>query len=253
MLETFVSTFAQRPLNTTTNLTNVVIEPFFVKPTSITAKQMYVKPRDGGSSFVSNSNGYDSLGIRNKERMLPPSHPNSHLDIFVPPLNVGGGQSDDQSTHHIPPANNRLHKPRPQRVNKFAQIKFMTNNANASWAGGSGFDSIITGKTVSKPEAHVQSGSEKQPSVPDNLLHPESSFKTIKDQIRIQNNQHTPPPPPNNGDDIDTDEKLGIKCSFEKPCAWTFDQNVTGPNFEVTSGLKLKKSNLTGENKQSII
>lgn len=58
--------------------------------------------------------------------------------------------------------------------------------------------------------------------------------------------QHTPPPPSHNSEDIDQDEKQGIKCTFEKPCAWKYDKNVTGDNFEVRTGLELKEMNLTG-------
>jgi hypothetical protein len=247
------ATLAQRPLNTTTNLTNVLTEPFFVKPTGISAKQMYVKQRDGGSSsFAGNSNNQEALGIRNKERLLPPPHQNSHLDIFVPPLNVVDGQQQDPPlpAQQGPAANNRLHKVQKQRVNKFSLIRQITTSLNNSSRGG--FEGNNIGRAVSKPE-RLQTGlggvrdPNSDPS--DQISRPSSSghsLTLIKDTIRNQENQHTPSPPPYNADDIDFNEKLGVKCSFEKPCAWTYDVNVTGPNFEVTTGVNLKESNVTG-------
>lgn len=243
----FALVMAQRPLNTTTNLTNVLTEPFFVKPTSISAKQLYVKQRDGG-----NLNTHESPGIRNNERLVPLPHPNSHLDMFNPPLNVAAEDDPSQPNVQAPAAPNRLHKVKQQRVNKFSLIRQMTN-MNNSMRGNYDVGNNI-GRPVSKPE-RLQTGNNglggvnSDPS--DQISRPSSSghsLTLIKDTIRNQDNQHTPSPPPNNVDDIDFDEKLGVKCSFEKPCAWTFDTgpNITGPNFEVTTGLSLKESNVTG-------
>lgn len=104
------------------------------------------------------------------------------------------------------------------------------------------------GKKVSKPEPFIQSGPDGDPDSIDNSG-PSSkgaAIQKIKDMQRLQDNQHTPSPPSYNVDDIDFDEKLGVKCSFEKACAWTFDSNVTGPNFEVTTAVALKELNVTG-------
>lgn len=225
---------AQRPLNTTTNGTAVLTEPFFVKPTSYSSsKQQYPEQRGGGGSYYSSV--HDSPGIRNKEQRLPPPHPNSHLDILMPPLNVVGGQQTAQAP---PGPNNRLHKVSKPRQSKFNTIREMLNS-NAS---RNSEHSI--GKKVSKPE-RFEAGPHENGEHDENR--PSSrgdSLMKIKELKKSQENQHTPSPPPN--DDIDSDEKLGVKCSFEKPCAWTFDSNVTGMNFEVTTGAALKELNLTG-------
>lgn len=225
---------AQRPLNTTTNGTAVLTEPFFVKPTSYSSsKQQYPEQRGGGGSYYSSV--HDSPGIRNKEQRLPPPHPNSHLDILMPPLNAVGGQ---QTAQAAPGPNNRLHKVAKPRQSKFSAIREMLNS-NASRT----FEHSI-GKKVSKPErfeAGPHEGGENDENRPSSRG---DSLMKIKELKKSQENQHTPSPPPN--DDIDSDEKLGVKCSFEKPCAWTFDSNVTGMNFEVTTGAALKELNLTG-------
>lgn len=232
-----IATWAQRPLNTTTNVTSVLTEPFFVKPTSISSKQQYPEQRGGGSTYYSSV--HDSPGIRNKERIQPP-HPNSHTDIFVSPLNVVGGQSAQPA----PVPNNRLHKVQKARVNKFSVIRDMVKNSNMT----RNYEGHSIGKKVSKPEPFIQSGPDGDPDSIDNSG-PSSkgaAIQKIKDMQRLQDNQHTPSPPSYNVDDIDFDEKLGVKCSFEKACAWTFDSNVTGPNFEVTTAVALKELNVTG-------
>lgn len=223
---------AQRPLNTTTNGTAVLTEPFFVKPTSYSSsKQQYPEQRGGGGSYYSSV--HDSPGIRNKEQRLPPPHPNSHLDILMPPLNSVGGQ---QTVQAAPAPNNRLHKVSKPR-NKFNQLRDMMNNATRN------SDHSI-GRKVSNPE-RFEAGPHEGGDLDENR--PSSrgdSLMKIKELKKSQENQHTPSPPPN--DDIDSDEKLGVKCSFEKPCAWTYNSSVTGMNFEVTTGSALKELNLTG-------
>lgn len=228
---------AQRPLNTTTNVTSVLTEPFFVKPTSISSKHQYPEQRGGGGAYYSSV--HDSPGIRNKERMMQPPHPNSHTDIFITPLNVGG-----QSAQQNPVPNNRLHKVQKARVNKFSVIRDMVKNSNSSR-----YEHSI-GKKVSKPEPFIQNGPHDDSDSKD-ISRPSSkgeAIQRIKDMQRLQDNQHTPSPPSYNVDDIDFDEKLGVKCSFEKPCAWTYETaNITGPNFVVTNGFNLTLSNVTGK------
>jgi hypothetical protein len=226
---------AQRPLNTTTNGTSVLMEPFFVKPTGKTPQLLSPEQRGGGSTYYQNI--HDSPGIRNKERAPPP-----HLDAFVTPLNTVGGQ---QSAQPVPAPNNRLHKVQKARVNKFSVIREMTRNSNFTKS----FPEHSIGKKVSKPEPFVDDGQHdgtdpKDPSRPSSKG---EAIQKIKDMQRAQDNQHTPSPPSYSVDDIDFDEKLGVKCSFEKPCAWTFDPNVNGTNFEVTTGVSLKDSNVTGQ------
>jgi hypothetical protein len=243
LLRASVLIFGQRPLNTTTNLTNVLTEPFFVIPTNIPQKQMYGKARDGA---------HETMGIRNKERN---QLTNPHKEkINLPPLNVAHEDDIHLPSYQSPPAN-RLHTVNRSKLSKFAQIKLM-NMANANSTRGGGLDFSI-GKKVSKPAA-FQTGPDNQPKNGEGDLNQRSNPLTvIKNTIRNQDNQHTPSPPSYNVDDIDSDEKLGVKCSFEKPCAWTFEQNVTGPNFEVMTGVMLKEANVTGRcnvsNKNALI
>lgn len=226
---------AQRPLNTTiANATSAVLtEPFFVKPTSISTKQQHPEQRGGGGAYYSSV--HDAPGIRNKDRM-PATNPNSHLDqVWIPPMNSVGQQP-------ISAPNNRLHKVQRTRQNKFSTIREMLNS-NVTRQ----LDLNSIGKTVSKPE-RFEAGPREE-GEKDGESRPSSkgeSLQKIKELQRSQDNQHTPSPPSYNSDDIDFDEKLGVKCSFEKQCAWTFDTNVTGPNFEVTTGVALKESNVTG-------
>jgi hypothetical protein len=74
---------------------------------------------------------------------------------------------------------------------------------------------------------------------------PNSPFKDLKDQLINRTYMHTPSPP-SNFEDYDVDEKLGVKCTFEKPCTWTYDE-ADGSNFFVTSGANLTAANMTGQ------
>jgi S-formylglutathione hydrolase FrmB len=118
-------------------------------------------------------------------------------------------------------------------------------SGNSSRGFGGGLDYNNIGKTVSKPAAFM-TGPDNQPRNGELDPMKANPLTVIKNTIRNQDNLHTPSPSPINVDDIDFDEKLGVKCSFEKPCAWTFDQNVTGANFEVVTGAMLKDANVTG-------
>lgn len=230
---------AQRPLNTTTNGTNVLTEPFFVVP-----KQQYPEQRGGGTSFYQNM--HDSPGIRNKDRITPP-HPSSHLDVLIPPF-VGGQQPPPPPNVQGP--NTRLHhKPKQRQNNKFAQIRNITKSLEKGYdLPKRQYEAPPGKKGVVPPEPYIANGphevTEQESSGPSSKG---GSIDKIKLMQRAQDNQHTPSPPSTNPDDIDVDEKLGVKCSFEKPCAWTFDQDVNGTNFEVTTGFQLKESNITGE------
>lgn len=234
---------SQRPLNTTTNTTSVLTEPFFVKPTSI-IKFYHPEQRSNGGGILHQSN-QELSGILIKERKLPPSHPNSHLDIFVPHINVGDQtmNSAQSQASSAPAANNRLHKVNKIRLGKINQLRELTKNPNITRLA-----SFTHGKIASKPLPYNQgtnadNGDDLASSGPSSNG---NSLNKIKIMQREQYNmQHTPSPPPYI-DDIDFDEKLGVKCTFEKPCAWTWDKNVTGPNFEVITGANLTKNNVTG-------
>lgn len=234
-----IVTRAQRPLNTTTNGTAVLTDPWFVKPTSVSGKHQYVEQnRMSGSGH--HQNGHESTGIRNTERIPPPPHPNlnTHLDIFMPPLNVVGGQQPAQT---IAAPNNRVHKT-PKTKDKVKVLRDWMKNSNATRNFEHG-----TIRKVMSPQPYLQAG-------PGEDLDREANRPPAKNEAfqkikNLQRNytQHTPPPPVQNHEDVDFDEKLGVKCSFEKPCAWTFDTNVSGSNFEVMTGVMLKETNVTGE------
>jgi len=257
----FVAARSQRPLNTTTNSTAILTEPFFVKPTSIIAARPHPEQRGvgGGSLFYGN---HETTGInRNRERFPAPPHHNldgtSHLDIFVPPLNgVGGLAMLPAAAPNQTPAANRLHKPNKSRANKFNQLRELSKNGNYSKNGGSGYSLghgyITHGKIESKPQPFQDPDPNENPADKE-ISRPSSngeSLKAIRDMQQRYNNQHTPSPPAYNPDEIDFDEKLGVKCTFEKPCAWTWETiNVTGSNFEVTTGNNLTMANITGKSR----
>jgi hypothetical protein len=235
-----IMTRAQRPLNTTTNGTNVLTEPFFVLP-----KQQYPEQRGGGTNFYQSI--HESTGIRNKDRITPPL-PNSHLDILIPPF-VGGQPPPPLSA--APAPNSRLHhKPNQQRKNKFAQIRNMnlTKSIEPKGFDSRRFESPPGKKGVVPPEPYVAISPHDVPDKESNGPSSKGgSIDKIKQIRKEQDNQHTPSPLSNNPDEVDFDEKLGVKCSFEKPCAWTYDQDVNGTNFEVVTGMQLKELNVTGK------
>lgn len=229
-----IVTRAQRPLNTTTNLTSVFTGPFFVMPT---AQSVPTKlplgpggPRNGGA-FYSNTNR-ESTGIRNNNRdRLPPPHSNSHLDIFTPALSSVGGQLQQPAQTNPVPIN-RLQSVKNIRKNSLNVIRDLVKNGNQTH---------IHGRKVNNPEKLFSTREEidKRPSSEGSFV---EKVKIMRPEI-----SHTPSTPAYNIDDVDGGEKLGIKCTFEKPCAWTYDTvNVTGSNFEVTTGIQLKEANLTG-------
>lgn len=44
---------------------------------------------------------------------------------------------------------------------------------------------------------------------------------------------------------LEKDDRLGVQCTFEKECAWTYDEEVTD-GFHVVNGVNLTESNRTG-------
>lgn len=234
---------AQRPLNTT-NTSSVLIEPFFVKPTSTSTSRYYPEQRGGGNPYF---NTNDPNGSRRGERIIPA--PNG--DVFVPSLN--GIVGDHGSSQSQVPASNRLHKVNKQRQNKFTinHLYQLAKNPNFTLNQQPPYRGEVHGVITTKKEARP----EKLFSGPNDNLDGEVKQKTdwsaghsiqqVQQQLKSRNNMHTPSPP-NATDDIDFDEKLGVKCTFEKPCAWSYDTNVNGTNFEVTTGSNLTNANKTG-------
>jgi hypothetical protein len=226
--------FTQRPLNTTINSTSVHTEPFFVKP----------KDLNRGVQDLHHFPSY-AEGFRNRERYAMPP-----LDPSPPQQPLDGSQ-----TGHVP-TSNRLHK-----VNKgaFKKLREMENKAKIADAHSKYNDllqnhNVSEGSILRRPSEERKVFTEKRIDLPgsglekDLATQPKNPLNVIKE---LSNSiQHTPSPPPHNEENyinIDPDEKQGVKCSFEKACAWTYEKNVGGNNFEVTTGLNLTESNVTGK------
>lgn len=71
-----------------------------------------------------------------------------------------------------------------------------------------------------------------------------NSFNTLKEMTK----QSTPAPPYHTLlDDDKADEQFGTKCSFEKPCPWTWEQKLNAIDmFRVVTGRELMLHNETG-------
>lgn len=219
ILGSIVFASCQRPLNTTTNTTSVLTDPFFVKPTVIIPK---------GYNHPDVRSAYDSTTNRNRNRTERIHFQN--LDQIPPPSLL-----DVQQPNRI------------RQQNKKNNLNTIRNLLKAN--GSRIFEPQHSyGRQESKPmrlEANPHNNSDlKNDSRPSSRG---ESLQKIKELQKNQDNQHTPSPPSYNSDDTDVDEKLGVKCSFEKPCAWTYDTNIPGDNFEVTTGVHLKESNVTGK------
>jgi hypothetical protein len=238
---------AQRPLNTT-NTSGILTDPFFIKPTS-TSSKYYPEQRIGGGGSLPYYNANDQSERNRGNRVYLP-HPNSQQDVFIPAIN-GVVTDHNNGAQSSVPASNRLHKVNKARQNKLAAINQINNlllmgktpNSNFTASTHNYGREVFTPKKDPRPEKLYQphEGYEgpKSPSSQG------ESIAAIKDQLK--NIYHTPIPPPNTHDDIDFDEKLGVKCTFEKACAWSYDTNVNGTNFEVTTGENLTNLNVTGE------
>ena len=240
LLVTLPLGWCKRPLNQP--LTNMTITaggvPFFIAP-STPGPRKVAEQRGGGGGSAPYSSIHELNGIRNKERKSLPPPNNPHLDMYGPLIangNTGSNVGGITPTHIPNPApNNRLHKNmNNRRKNKFATILQMNKNAT--------FGRNDIGRPVRDPEKFVGPDIDDAPSSNGN------SLQILKGLRNEQNNQHTPSPPSHfNPEGIDFDEKLGVKCSFEKQCAWTWDPiNTTEPNFEVVTGDDLKRLNVTG-------
>ncbi|XP_070504088.1 tyrosine-protein kinase receptor-like [Chironomus tepperi] len=246
LLALMVTVRSQRPLNTT-NTSSVLLEPFFVKPTSTSTQKYYPEQRGGGGGNpYFNSN--DPLSPRRGDRLMP--QPNG--DVFVP--SISGVVADHGNSQSQVPASNRLHKVNKQRQSKFTinHLYQLAKNPNFTLNQQSLHRGEVHGVITTKKEARP----EKFFSGPNDNLDGQQKQKTewsaghsfleVQQQLKNKNHMHTPSPPSYVADDVDFDEKLGVKCTFEKPCAWSYDTNVNGTNFEVTTGANLTNANITG-------
>lgn len=171
-----------------------------------------------------------------------------------------GSHNGHQPPNTPPPKEQRLHKVQKGRLNAFNRLRDLEMQAKHNDQYQNLMNNHSEGVMVMKspvfpPDARIA----KEPSETgasdqrfqshhiDPIAPSKNPMTLVKDAISENNILHTPPPLVHHNDDIDQDEKQGIKCTFEKPCAWTYDKNVSGFNFEVKTGLQLKEMNLTGE------
>lgn len=235
---------AQRPLNTT-NTSNLLTEPFFVKPTSMSNRNAIPETRTAGGSKPERppypQDVQYSHGYMQKEHLQPPRHQQIQNKLHkvdrerqrkmdhTNNYSKKGSFNDLRSTLNDP--NHELNQ--PGRNNNYTH----------------GIVQVIYSPKPNEPlppkhfvnnDPHITGDVDfsNQPPVPN------SAFKDLKDQLINRTYMHTPSPP-SNTDDYDGDEKQGVKCTFEKPCSWTFNE-TEGSNFFVTTGANLTMANITG-------
>lgn len=231
----------QRPLNTT-NTSNLLTEPFFIKPTSTSNRNAIPEMRAAGGSKPERppypSDLQYSHGYLQKEHLQPPRH--------LP----------ERKLHKVDPARMRKmeHTNNYNKKGSFNDLRQIANDPNHELNQPGRNNSYTHGIPVLfaknneplPPKSYIRD----QNTNPDDFLPqqppiPNSPFKDLKDQLINRTYMHTPSPP-SNQEDYDNEEKLGVKCTFEKPCSWTFDE-ADGSNFFVTTGTNLTLANITGE------
>lgn len=243
---------AQRPSLNTTNTSNLLTEPFFVKPTSTSSRNAIPEMRSAGSK---------------PDRSSYPDTQYSHGYIKEHP------NAQAQPPRHQQNAINKLHKVDPARQRALSKVDKNTQQSFGNSNSKKGSFNILKG-IANDPNHEYNQRSDNfsvgvirknEPLTPgrfkqdQNLTSannledhvnlqpwpPNKAFNDLKNQLNNKSYLHTPSPPPY-ADDYDSDEKLGVKCTFEKPCAWTYDHVDSGSNFEVTTGANLTYANLTG-------
>jgi hypothetical protein len=232
---------AQRPLNTT-NTSNLLTEPFFIKPTSTSNRNAIPEMRAAGGSRPERppypSDVQYSHGYLQKEHLQPPRH-----------------QPIEKKLHKVDPARMRKMENNNYKKSSIHDLRQTLNDPNHELNQPGRNNSYTHGVQIfhAKPNEplppkrfefdnkHINPDefAPQQPPIPN------SPFKDLKDQLINRTYMHTPSPP-SNFEDYDVDEKLGVKCTFEKPCTWTYDE-ADGSNFFVTSGANLTAANMTGE------
>jgi hypothetical protein len=239
---------AQRPLNTT-NTSGFLTEPFFVKPTSTSSRNAIPEMRAAG-------------GGSKPER--PPYQPDSYYSHGYIQEHPNGQAQPPRQHLQI---QNKLHKVDRERMKKLELQS--VQNSNSKKGSFNIFRNIAHDPThelnqrsenfsvgvikrtnePNAPNSHVSDRNLSVSHAESFGLHislPKTPFNDLKSTLSNKSYLHTPSPPPYS-EDYDFDEKLGVKCSFEKPCAWTYDLNVEGGNFEVTTGANLTHANITGK------
>jgi hypothetical protein len=238
---------AQRPLNTT-NTSGYLTEPFFVKPTSTSSRNAIPEMRAAGGS--------------KPDRERPPYPPDSYYSHGYIQEHPNGQAQPPRQQITIP---NKLHKVDRERMKKlessnsnskkgsfniFRNIAHDPNHELNQRSENISIGTLFIRKTnePNAPNFHVSDRNLSVSQADNYDLHmkpPQTAFNDLKNTLNNKSYLHTPSPPPYS-EDYDFDEKLGVKCSFEKPCAWTYDLNVEGSNFEVTTGVNLTQANITG-------
>jgi hypothetical protein len=235
---------AQRPLNTT-NTSNFLTEPFFIKPTSTSSRNAIPEMRSAGSKPDRSSYPAETQYSHGVIR----EHPNAQA----------------QPPRHQQNAINKLHKVDRERQRKMEQSTANSKKGSFNILKGIANDpthelnqrsdnfsvGVIRKNEPAPPNRRVLPQDQninlnvfdEQGNLPS--WPPNKAFYDLKHQLNNKSYLHTPSPPEYN-EENDFDEKLGIKCTFEKPCAWTFDYFEEG-NFEVTTGVGLTQANLTGK------
>lgn len=228
---------AQRPLNTT-NTSNLLTEPFFIKPTSTSNRNAIPEMRAAGGSKPERPPYPTDLQY---------SHGREHLQ---PPRPA--------------PVEKKLHKVDPARWRKieqnnknsrggFNEFRAIANDPNhelnqpgrnINYTHGVAvlYPKLNEPKPPNRYELDKHTNLDDFPPQPPPI--PDSPLNNLKNQLFNKTYMHTPSPP-SNMEDYDIDEKLGVKCTFEKPCSWTYDE-VDGSNFFVTTGANLTSANITG-------
>jgi hypothetical protein len=187
-----------------------------------------VKPKDinRGVQDLHSFPGYNE-GFRSRER-YPMPHP-------IDPSQL---QPLDGSQSQVP-SQNRLHVVIPNRKGAFKKLQELEIRKK--------YNDQLSMQNLNYSEGvevkRKPSNSSKRIDLTPETKNP---IRMIQDELS-GTIQHTPSPPPHDIH-VDPDEKQGVKCSFDKPCAWTFDKDVPdGSNFYVTNGIELSNQNMTGE------
>lgn len=229
---------AQRPLNTT-NTINFLLEPFFVKPTSTSSRNAIPEMRSAGSKADRSAYPSDFSHGFSKE------NPNGQVQPHLQNANINKLHKVDRERQR---KMDQLSLNSSSKKGSFNALKIIVNNPSHEFNQRS--DNFSVG--VVRKNEPLTPGSFRDPqdqnhsanNVDSIVVQPRPAFNVLKDQLNNKTFLHTPVTPAYD-QDYDFDEKLGVKCTFEKPCSWTFE-NVEGSNFEVTTGVNLTLANITG-------
>lgn len=216
---------AQRPLNTTNQIA-ILSEPFFVKPTS-TSRNAIPEMRSAGSK---------------PDRSYPPD--SDYAQVQTSHLGITKLHKVDRERQK---KMDQLSSSNGSKKGSFNSLKTMFKDPNSelNQRVSDNFSvGIVKTNEPLTPGSYTADRNHSATNLDVRIVQPRPAFNVLKDQLNNKTFLHTPVTPAYDLD-YDFDEKLGVKCTFEKPCPWTF-QNVEGNNFEVTTGANLTLANITG-------